>query len=137
MEEVNYKKLFARLESLEPPAELFDRIIAAIRREQELRHSKKLLFGFLSLFLISLIVVPLSGKMLLNQMQSSGIYYFISVAFGDFSVFLVLWRDFGLAILESLPITGIIAFAMSIGIFVFTLRLFFYKKRLLLEYLMR
>lgn len=73
--------------------------------------------------------------MLSNQVESSGILYFISIAVNNFGVFLTLWQDFGLAILESMPIMGIVAFTISIGTALFTLRLFLYKKRLLLGYL--
>jgi len=118
-----------------PPAGLFDRIIAAIKREQELRHSKRLLIGFLLLLILSFIATPLSWTMFVNQAKTSGILYFISLAVNNFSGFLTYWKDFSLAILESLPITGIIAFVISIGMALFTLRLFLYKKRLLLGYL--
>jgi len=131
----DYEKLFTNLELKEPPASLFDRIILAIKREQELRHTKRLLFGFLFLLLISLVITPISGAMLVNQMESSGIFYFVSTTISDFGVFLTLWQDFGLAILESLPLMGMMVFAISLGISVFTLRLFLYKKRLLLRYL--
>jgi len=114
---------------------LFDRIIAAIKREQDLQHTRKLLLGFFILLIISVVATPLSLIMFVKQIENSGIAYFISTAISDFKTFLVLWQDFGLAILESLPIMGMAAFAISIGIALFTLRLFLYKKRLLLKYL--
>jgi len=132
----DFEKLFSHLKPAEPPAGLFDRIILAIKREQELRQTKRLLFGFLFLLVASFIATPLSWMMLVNQVENSGILYFISTAVSDFGTFLALWQNFSLAILESLPIVGIVAFLMSIGIALFTLRLFLYKKRLLLGYLM-
>ncbi len=132
--ENNYEKLFSNLELKEPPVGLFDRIILAIKREQEARKTKRLLFGFLFLLLVSLIATPLSGAMLVNQIESSGIFYFISTAIGDLGTFFALWQDFGLAILESLPIGGIMTFLLSLAVSVFTLRLFLRRKRLLLSY---
>jgi len=82
------------------------------------------------------VAVPFSWAMLVGQVGSSGILYFVSAAVGDFGTFLALWQDFGLAILESLPITGMVAFVVSVGMALFTLRLFLYKKRLLLGYLL-
>jgi len=38
----DYEKLFANLEAPEPPAGLFNRIILAIKREQELRRTRRL-----------------------------------------------------------------------------------------------
>jgi len=131
----DYEKLFTHIKPEEPPAGLFDRIILAIKREQELQHTKRLLFSFLFLLVASLIATPLSWSILINQIESSGILYFISTALSDFGTFLVLWKDFSLAILESLPLAGMMIFAISLGMSIFTLRLFLYKKRLLLGYL--
>jgi len=130
----DYEKLFSNLELKEPPQGLFDRIILAIKREQKLRQTKRLLFGFLSLLLISLVATPISGAMLVNQIESSGISYFISTAISDPGTFFIFWYDFGLAILESLPVVGIATFLLSLAISVFTLRLFLHRKKLLLEY---
>ncbi len=131
----DFEKLFSHLKPAEPPAGLFDRIILAIKREQELQHTRRLVFSFFGLLIISFVAIPFSWTMLSNQVESSGILYFISTALGDLNTFLALWQDFGLAILESLPIVGIIAFAISIGAALFSLRLFLYRKKLLLGYL--
>ena len=133
----DYEKLFRQLMSPEPPAGLFDRIILAIKREQGLRQTKRLLFGFLSLLIISFILIPFSWTLLVEQVKNSGILYFISTAFSDFGVFLTLWQDFGLAILESMPIMAISVFMINIALLLFAIRLFLYKKRLLLAYLIR
>jgi len=131
----DFEKPFSYLEPAEPPAGLFDRIILAIKQEQELQQTRRLVFGFAGLLVISFIAIPFSWTMLLNQIESSGISYFVSTAASDFATFLVLWQDFSLAILESLPLTGMIVFAISAGMALFTLRLFLYRKRLLLGYL--
>jgi hypothetical protein len=73
----------------------------------------------------------------MNQINSSGVSYLIFTALSDFGNFLILWKDFSLAILESLPLAGMVIFVASLGISVFTLRLFLYRKRLLLDYLMQ
>ncbi len=131
----DYEKLFTNLKPKKPPAGLFDRIIFAIKREQELKQTKKLLFSFLFLLVASIIATPISGSILVSQIQNSGILHFISAALSDFGTFLSMWQNFGLAILESLPLTSMILFTLSLGMSVFTLRLFIYRKRLLLAYL--
>jgi hypothetical protein len=131
-----YEKLFINLKPLEPPAGLFERIILAIKREQELQRTKRLLFGFLFLLVVSLIATPLSWTILSSQVKSSGILYFISTAVSDFGTFLTLWQDFGLAIAESLPVVGITVFVLNLILAIFTIRLFLYKKRLLVGYLL-
>jgi len=132
----DFEKLFSHLEPAEPPAGLFDRIILAIKREQELRQTRRLLFGFLFLLVTSSVATFFSWSILINQIESSGISYFISIALSDISTFLILWKDFSLAILESLPLTGMMIFAISLGMCIFTLRLFLHRKRLLLNYLL-
>ncbi len=131
----DFEQLFTHLAPAEPPAGLFDRIILAVQREQELRRTKKLVFGFLALFVVSMAAAPFSWTMLVEQTESSGILYFLSTAAGDVSMLFVLWQDFGLAVLESLPIVGITIFTANIILLLFTARLFLYRKRLLLAYL--
>jgi hypothetical protein len=124
-----------KIQQIDPPPGLFDRIILAIKREEELKKTRRLLFGFLFLLIVSSIATPLSWKLLLRKIENSGISYFIFTALSDFGTFLFFWKDFGLAILESLPITEIIIFSISLGICLFTLRLFLYRKKLLFQYL--
>ena len=131
----DYEKLFTNLEPKEPPTGLFDRIILAIKWEQELQHTRRLVFGFTGLLVVSFVAFPFSWALLVNQVESSGIFYFISVVISDFGAFLALWQDFGLAILESMPIIGIVVFTVNIALVLFTVRLFFHRKRLLLGYL--
>jgi len=127
----DYKNLFSRFQSLEPPPGLFDRIILAIKREKESQEMKRLLFGFSLLLIVSSIVIPPSWMLLVKQIEDSGISYFISTAISDLSIFLTFWQEFSLAILESLPTVEIIIFSISLGISLFTLRLFLHiRKRL-------
>lgn len=133
----DYEKLFKYIKPQEPSAGLFDKIILAIKKEQELQHTKRLLFGFLFLLIISIISTPFSFILLINQIKSSGIHYFVSSAFSNFNVFITLWKEFGLAILESIPIVALAIFILDMALVLFTLRLFLYKKRSLLNYLIK
>jgi len=130
-------KTFTHFEPAEPPAGLFDRIILAIKREQELQKRRRLLFSFFSLLIVSVLGAPFSWTILAEQAKSSGILYFASAALNNLSNFMVFGRDFGLAMLESLPIAGIVLFAFNISLALFTLRLFLYKKQFLFKYLSR
>ncbi|MFH1909789.1 MAG: hypothetical protein ABIJ72_01165 [bacterium] len=132
----NHKPFFSYLEPPEPPAGLFDRIILAIRREQELRNTKKLTFGFLALLVISLTAAPFSWTFFAGQIQNSGMLQFIEIALSDLGVFFASWQEFSLAIAESLPVMGITIFTINMILVVFTIRLFLYKKRLLVGYLL-
>jgi len=131
----DYEKLFTHLTPPEPPVGLFDRIILAIKREQELRNTKRLVFGFLALLVVSLTTAPFSWTLFAGQIQDSGVLQFIEVALSDLGAFFASWQEFSLAIAESLPVTGIVLFTVNMILAVFTLRLFLYKKRLLVGYL--
>ena len=133
----DYEKLFTHFEPPEPPAGLFDRIILAIRREQELRNTKKLVFGFLVLLIVSFAAAPFSWTLFAGQIQDSGMLQFVEVALSDLGAFFAYWQDFSLAIAESLPVMGIAIFIANIILAVFTIRLFLYKKRLLVGHLLR
>jgi hypothetical protein len=131
----DYEKLFTNLVPPDPPRGLFDRIIAAIRREQELKKTRRILFGFLSVLIISTVMMPFSWELLSEQLADSGIIYFISAAASNFGVFLALWQNFGLAILESLPVVAMAIFTINIILLLFTIRLFLHRKKLLLSFL--
>jgi len=130
----NYEKLFNHLRTEDVPAGLFNKIIQKIEYEKEKKHTRKTLFLFLIFFLVSVIITPLSFNIFLIQVKSSGIMYFISEAFADLHTFAALWEDFSLAILESLPVMGLLVLCVSMGVFLFTLRLFLLKRRILIDY---
>ncbi len=119
----------------EPSAGLFDRIIAAITLEQEFKQTRKILFAFIFLLLVSAAFMPFSFSFFAIQWNSSGVFYFISAATVNASVFFDSWEDFVLSILESLPVMAITLFAINVAALLFSIRLFLYKKGLLLKYL--
>lgn len=130
----DYEKLFTRLEPPEPPAGLLDRILLAIRREQELRHTRRLAFGFLTILIISVSAAPFSLTFLFDEAANSGVAQFISIAVSDLATFLALYPDSFLAVAESLPVMGLALFAVNMILAVFTLRLFLHRKRMLIGY---
>lgn len=133
----DYEKLFTHLKPPDPPEGLFNRIIFAITREQELRNTKRLVFGFFTLLVVSLTAAPFSLSLFIGQMTESGVFQFISIAINDLGTFLILWQDFSLAIAESLPVMGIIIFTINMILAIFTIRLFLYKRRLLLGFFLQ
>lgn len=107
---------------------LFDRIILAIKQEQEKKKARTILYYFIALLAISLSALPFSIKFLIAQINHSGVFYFASVM-------ALAWQEALLAIAESLPVLGIILFLVNFALLLFTVRLFLYKKRLLIKYL--
>lgn len=130
-------KLFGYSEPAEPSAGFFDRIICAIKNEQEFRHTKRLFFAFLMLLIISCAAAPFSSLMFISQIKDSGILHFLSMIVSDFALIISSWKIFGLALLESLPIIGIIIFVLNIALALFTIRLFLHKKQFLFKYLLQ
>ena len=133
----DYEKLFTHLKPPKPPTGLFGRIMLAISREQELQNTRKLAFVLLALLVISLTATPFSWSLFSEQMTESGILQFMSIAVSDLGIFFAFWQDFSLAIAESLPVVGITVFVLNMILLIFTLRLFLYKKRLLIGYLLQ
>ncbi len=127
------EKLFTYAEPAEPPVGLFDRIILAIKKEKETQRARKILLSFLTLLIVSALSLPFSISMLASQAKSSGVIYFISLSFNNFGVLADSWQDAALAVLESLPILGIVLFLANAALLLFAVRLFLYKKRLLLK----
>ncbi len=130
----DYEKLFSRIEPPAPPMGLLDKIILAIKREQELSKTKRLAFGFFALLIISISAAPFSWAFFSGEIAASGVMQFVSIAINDIDTFLSLWPDSFLAIAESLPIMSLILFAINITLAVFTLRLFLHRKGMLLDY---
>ena len=133
----DYEKLFTYLKPAEPSAGLFDKIVLAIDREQQFQQTKRIVFSFLGLTIISIVAAPFSWSMLAGQIESSGILYFLSAITSNVVLSSALWKDTGLAILESLPIASITIFVINMALILFTIRLFLHRRRLLIGYIMQ
>jgi len=122
-------------EPIEPSMGLFDKIINLIQKEKEFKKSRKIFFGFLFLFILSLGLFPFSFLTLFDQIKDFGFGYFVSSAINDFGSFTMFFKDFILAIFSSFPVIGILIFTINLILLLFTLRLFLYKKQYLIKYL--
>ena len=118
-----------------PSTKLFDKIIFAIKQERELKHSRKILFSFLFLLIFSIITMPLSYAFVVKQWTDSGVFYFMLMAKENMGQAGFQWRDFLLPIFESLPVLSTILFFVDVAVALFTLRLFLYKRGLLLKFI--
>ncbi len=130
----DYEKLFSCLGSPEAPAGLLDKILLAIKREQEIRKSKRMAFGFLALLLAAVSAAPFSWAFFSGEMIASGVTQFISIAANDIGTFVSLWPDSFLAIAESLPIISLVLFVTNLTLAIFALRIFLHRKGMLLDY---
>ena len=106
----DYEKLFTYLTPPEPPAGLFNKIMARVREEKLFLSIKKRLILFSGVVLSSVgILIPVVIAFQ-TEFAQSGFSQFLSFIFSDFGAVTVNWQDFGLALLESLPATSLIAF---------------------------
>lgn len=110
----DYEKLFTHLEPPEPPAGLFNKIMARIQEEELLLSIKKRLILFSGVVLSSVgILIPVVSAFQAEFARSS-FSQFLSLMFSDLGAVTANWQDFGLALLESLPATSLIAFLATI-----------------------
>ena len=119
-----------------PSDELCSRIIIAIRREEELKRSRRKAISFLLCFAVSAIMAPISFSMLPAELERTGFIYYASTAVSDLGVFMVLWKDFSLAIIESLPLLVLAICAASIVTILYTLRMFLRDRKIISGYLL-
>ena len=117
----DYEKLFSQFQTPEPPAGLFDKIMKRIHRKQRL-----LIFKRLALFSIGVIgsgaaFVPVF-QMVQSGLNESGFIKFFLLLFSDLELVMANWQNFGLALLESLPVMSIVAFLALIFVFVESLK---------------
>ena len=111
-----------------PKADLYDRIINQINREEELMILKKRLILQSAGFLLSVIaLVPLVLK-LISDMANAGFSQFLSLLYSDFSVVMVNIGDYLLSLLELMP-------ALSLSLFLAALlSALFYSAKLVDSY---
>lgn len=123
----DFQQLFSYFEEKTPKQELLSKVLVTIRK-QELRSKKQKMIGFLILSLATAFAIPFTSQMLISQINNSGIAYFLGSIVNDFHSFLSFWQEFILAILESLPIVGLLVFTVSLEAFIFSFRLFLREK---------
>lgn len=114
---------------------LFNRIIAAILREQELKQTKKIVANFFVLLVVSVAASPFSLGIFMQDINNSGFVYFIQMIISNLNILAAGWQNFALALMELAPLKGIALLTLNLILLVFTIRLFIYKKGLLLNYL--
>ena len=109
-------KSFKKIDAVEPPKDLSFRILSAIETEARRSGKNKFIF-FGSLSVISLIFMIPAFQYFIQEFYISGFYSYISILFSDTNTVLALWKEFSIAIMESLPVFGITVFLSATFIF--------------------
>jgi hypothetical protein len=96
----------------EPSPELFVKIMKRIRKEERILFFKRIAIFSVMLMASGVAFVP-AIKMLVQESQTSGFIYFVSLAFSDFAVVKTYWQSFSLTLLETLPALSV-AFCLAV-----------------------
>lgn len=104
----DYDKLFKNLKSPELPGGLFDKIVDRINAEHRLTIIKQKVAVFSIGLALSIAGFVPAIKMVQKGFVESGFADFWSLIFSDAGVVLSDWQNFMLALVEKLPIMGIV-----------------------------
>ena len=107
------------MKKLIPSKELKNKIISQIHKEERKR-AKIYLLTFATVLSSSLVGVTLSIKYLMTSVQQSGFSEYLSLLFSGDSVVYSYWKELSLSLVDSLPVLGIIAFLLTLGVLVWS-----------------
>lgn len=127
-----YKELFTHIEKVEPPKDLMHKILLRIEvAERRALRQKAIVFGTSSVALFGVVVTLFTY---ISQMLSeAGFYQYLALAFSDGSAFGMYWKEFTLALLDTVPVVSVILALTSVALFVWSSAqtLYFTKQQLL------
>lgn len=107
----SYKKF-----EIEPPPELFEKIVSRIQKEKRLASARQKIFIFSAGLFWSLVAFIPSYQIVRAELMQSGFFQFFSLIFSDLSVVVVYWQSFAFTLMESLPIMSLLAFFLVLFI---------------------
>ncbi len=120
------------------PEGLFEKIMLRIRAERKRMVLKRKIAGFSFVLAVSFLGLIPATKMVYSGFAESGFVQLFSLAFSDTSIVMAYWRNFALSLLESLPITGLMAIGISLFVILGSLKFlsknikgFHYSKQLI------
>lgn len=116
------KELFSKIEQ-DTSETLCGRVLMRIKHAQK----RKALTNFIGLGLISLVSLSLfvpAVNYIGSEMQVSGFSSYLSILFSNSGSVLANWREFTLALAESLPIFSIVLFLVAALVFFISFKIF-------------
>ncbi|MCX6789330.1 MAG: hypothetical protein NTZ42_01840 [Candidatus Gribaldobacteria bacterium] len=88
---------------------LLEKIMRRIKAEQKMMIFKRKIIGFSLVLAVSFFGLIPAIKMVYVGFAGSGFIQLFSLAFSDTAIIMASWHNFSLSLLESLPITGLLA----------------------------
>jgi len=116
----NYE-LFNSSESFELPRELFNKIMARIRKEERDRAKRRYIF-FLTAVIVSFGAFVPFTNFFWQEFNKSGAFHFFAFIFSDFRAVLANWQDFVLAIFELFPSASLMMSFTALFIFLWSIK---------------
>ena len=103
----------------QPRADLFDRIMSKIQREEKLMIIKRrLILQSSGLVMSVLLFIPFAIK-LYSDLAVSGLMQYLSLLFSDLNIVMANLGDYGLTLLESTPVLSLTLVSAALLAFVF------------------
>jgi hypothetical protein len=118
-----YDNLFKNLRPSEPSADLLDKILFRINREQVMEHSLRMKVRLIvssAVSLIMLIFLLPVWNLFQTEITQTGFSQFMSLIFSDLNSILIYWQDFGMSLLESIPFFSLAGLLTVILILLFS-----------------
>ncbi|MGB9681271.1 MAG: hypothetical protein ACPLXL_01885 [Minisyncoccia bacterium] len=91
----------------EPPSHLKEKILFMVEKEKIKKERRKAVGFFGGFFFFSLISLPYSWPLFLEEIKNSGLLYFLKTMFGLFlqkKIFLIFQREFFYAFIDFFPL---------------------------------
>lgn len=92
-----------RLDQIEVPRDLFEKIMGSIRKEERLLRLKRSIYGLLGGLVASVLGLGYFLKIFGGAIANSGFGEYLSLLFSDPALILSSWQSFLFGLLESLP----------------------------------
>ena len=117
----NFKKLFTTFSKVEPSKNLLDRIMNRIERQERIAASRKIMFFGTALVASFIALIP-AFQFVASSIAESGVGTFFSLIFSDLNNMVDNLSQFGLTIIESIPVMSIVLFLSIALVFLFALK---------------
>ncbi len=109
------KKLFASLDQVEPGDDLRRSILARVNQYQRTR-AFRLMLCYYAATVASIVAIIPATQSLIQSLDQSGLYRFVSLLFTDTDILARQWQSFSLSIIEAIPIIEL-SVALSLVLF--------------------
>jgi len=100
---------------------LLKKILHCIEKKQQNKIKREIFLSFLGL-LISLIAIPFVFDIAIEDFSETGFVYFLNIIIGHFNLVPLYFKQFGIVLLESLPILGLLLILTDFFILLISLK---------------